>query len=104
MKKIDVTKPGYVTRYLESKKRTKPSDAGCSLYYMRELELEPSMAVQLLPFIRAYAPHDVPPSRTYLESLGCEKVEEYTFTDELEDHYVELRGCTPEEWIETHPE
>ena len=74
-----------------------------SLRALRDCELPEALAYKLAPFVRAWQPHDPPPSRTYLESRGYEKTEEYTFTDELEDAYFQLRGCTPEEWIETHP-
>jgi len=74
-----------------------------SLRALRDCELPEELAYKLAPFISSWRPHDAPPSRTYLESLGYEKVEEYTFTDELEDHYFQTRGCTPEEWVSNHP-
>lgn len=105
---LDFSNSNYINEYL---KRTKPkqkaaaNSAGRSLYYMREVELEPTMAVQLLPFIRCYAPHDSPPTAKYLESLGYKrKVEETSFLEECEEVYVESRGCTPEEWVSAHPE
>ena len=105
---LDFSNSNYINEYL---KKTKPkqkapaNDAGRSLYYMREVELEPTMAVQLLPFIRAYAPHGSCPTAEYLESLGYErKVEERSFREECEEVYLESRGCTPEEWVRLHPD
>jgi len=68
-----------------------------SLRALRDCELPEELAYKLAPFISSWRPHDPPPSRTYLESLGYEKVEEYTFTDELEDVYFQLKGHYPGE-------
>jgi hypothetical protein len=71
---------------------------------MREVELEPTLAVRLLPFIRSYAPFQPLPTPAELRAEGYEKVEEMSFLQECEEVYVSSRGCTPEEWIEQHPE
>jgi hypothetical protein len=75
-----------------------------SLRALRDCELPEALAYKLAPFVRAWAKHDAPPSITYLKSLGYERVEEYRFTDELEDVYVSSRGCTPEEWVQREDE
>jgi hypothetical protein len=88
--------PGYITDFLEGKKK-KPH--GTSLYHLRDTELDPTLAAQLLPFINAYRPQgkkDVP-SREDLKKEGYELVRVDTFTDDLRETYWELRGYYPEE-------
>ena len=75
-----------------------------SLYHLREKELPSELAAKLAPFIRAYAPFQKLPTSAELREAGYEKVEEMSFLEECEAVYVESRGCTPEEWIESHPE
>lgn len=104
---LDFSNSSYINEYL---KRTKPKPkapaptAGCSLYYMREVELEPTLAVTLLPFIRAYAPFQKLSTSAELKEAGYEKVEEMSFLEECEMVYAESRGCTPEEWVSLHPD
>lgn len=104
---LDFSNSSYINEYL---KRTKPKPkapaptAGCSLYYMREVELEPTLAVRLLPFIRAYAPFQKLPTPADLKAEGYVKIEEMSFLQECEEVYVESRGCTPGEWVSSHPE
>lgn len=104
---LDFSNSSYINEYL---KRTKPKlkapapTAGCSLYYMREVELEPTLAVRLLPFIRAYAPFQKLTTPAELREAGYEKVEEMSFLQECEEVYVESRGCTPKEWVSSHPD
>jgi hypothetical protein len=75
-----------------------------SLYHLREKELPSELAAKLAPFIRSYAPFQPLPTSAELREAGYEKVEEVSFLEECEAVYVESRGCTPEEWIESHPE
>ena len=89
-----VRSEGYITRFLEGK-RGQPS--GCSLYHMRDTELDPSLAPILAPFINAYRPHDEIPHRDELKAEGCELVRRDSFTDELKEVYWELRGYYPDE-------
>ena len=98
---LDFSNSKYINEYLKrtkSRPKAPATNVGHSLYYMREVELEPTLAVQLLPFIRAYAPHETPPTPKYLESLGYErKVEENGFNEECKEAYFERNGYYPEE-------
>ena len=75
-----------------------------SLYHLREKELPSELAAKLAPFIRSYAPFQSLPTPSELRAEGYEKIEEMSFLEECEVVYVESRGCTPEEWVESHPE
>jgi hypothetical protein len=69
-----------------------------NLYYLRDKELPAHLAAKLAPFIRAYAPHETPPTPKYLESLGYErKIEEVGFHEECKESYFERNGYYPEE-------
>ena len=95
---LDFSNSSYINEYL---KRTKPKPkapaptAGCSLYYMREVELEPTLAVRLLPFIRSYAPFQPLPTPAELRAEGYVKVEEMSFLEECEEIYFENHGYYP---------
>jgi hypothetical protein len=71
-----------------------------SLYYLRECELEPELAMRLLPFIRAYAPHSRAPHDYELREAGYVRIEKETFTDDLNEVYFEQHGYYPED----HPD
>ena len=75
-----------------------------SLLYLRDKDLG-ELAPKLAPFIRAYAPFQKLPTPAELrEAEGYVKIEEMSFLEECEEVYVESRGCTPEEWVSSHPE
>jgi hypothetical protein len=86
-----------------TKESEQKSNVGRSLYYLRDTFVDPRDAGPLLSLIRAYAPSDESRTKEQLEAEGYVEIEKYSWAGEFEDHYVELRGCTPEEWIETHP-
>jgi hypothetical protein len=75
-----------------------------SLYHLREKELPSELAAKLAPFINSWKPFQPLPTPAELRAEGYEKVEEMSFLEECEMVYAESRGCTPEEWIEQHPE
>ena len=74
-----------------------------SLYHLKDSELPPEIATRLAPFIAAWRPHSRPPLLHELQEAGYTRVHKDSFSDELEDVYFALRNCTPEEWIESHP-
>jgi len=45
------------------------------IYYLKDAQLEPKLAFQLAPFIRAYAPHDQPKTWRELRAEGMRPVE-----------------------------
>ena len=74
-----------------------------SLLHLRDKDLG-ELAPKLAPFIRAYSPFQKLPTSAELRAEGYVKIEEMSFLEECEMVYVESRGCTPEEWIESHPD
>lgn len=48
---------------------------------LRDVELDPKLAAQLAPFMRAYAPHDAAPTRSELRELDPVEVEGFTLED-----------------------
>jgi hypothetical protein len=96
-----VREPGYITKFLEGKRK---QPAGCSLYHLREEELDPEIAPILAPFINAYRPHDKKPKRDELKSEGYELIRRESFTDELKEVYWELKGYYPEDNPELDPD
>ncbi len=85
---------GYITRFLEGKRK---QPAGCSLYHLRDTELDSKNATILAPFINAYRPYEDAPKREDLKAEGYELIRKETFTDELKEVYWELRGYYPED-------
>jgi hypothetical protein len=75
-----------------------------SLYHLREKELPSELAAKLAPFINSWKPFQALPTPAELRAEGYVKIKEMSFLDECEEVYVNSRGCTPEEWIESHPE
>jgi hypothetical protein len=58
-----------------------------TIYNLRNVELDPDLAVRLYPFINAWRPFDNPPTWRELKAQGLEKVEEESVMDFVLDQY-----------------
>jgi hypothetical protein len=67
------------------------------IYQLRSIELDPTVATKLWPFINAYRPHDSVQSWRELRAEGYEPIEKDSTLDELNDKYFELTGHYPED-------
>ncbi len=89
--------PGYIDKFLKTKRRCKTQSAGTSLFHLRETELDPELALRLAPFIAAYAPHSRAPHDYELREAGYVRITRDSFTDELNEAYFETHGYYPED-------
>jgi hypothetical protein len=67
------------------------------IYQLRQVELDPTVAAKLWPFINSYRPHDSIVSWRELRADGNEPVEKESALDELNEYYYETHGYYPEE-------
>jgi hypothetical protein len=70
------------------------------IYELRYVELDPTVAAKLWPFINSYRPHDSVQSWRELRAEGNDPIEKDSALDELNEHYYETHGYYPEE----HPD
>jgi hypothetical protein len=59
-----------------------------NIYNLRNVELDPTLAAKLHPFINARRPHDPAPTWRELKADGLEKVDEDSLMDIIEDQYL----------------
>jgi hypothetical protein len=59
-----------------------------NIYTLRNVELDPTLAAKLLPFVNAYREHDPAPTWRELKADGLEKVDEDSLMDIIEDQYL----------------
>ena len=59
-----------------------------TIYNLRNVELDPTLAAKLHPFINARRPHDEAPTWRELKADGLEKVDEDSLMEIIEDQYL----------------
>jgi hypothetical protein len=63
------------------------------IYQLRQVELDPTVAAKLWPFISSYRPHDSIQSWRELRADGNDPVEEDSLMDIIIDQYEADTGC-----------
>jgi hypothetical protein len=69
------------------------------LYHLRNIELEPSLASKLSPFISAYKPHDQPPTKKDMDSDDYIPQESPLSKENIIDTYKALKYNKDLEWL-----
>jgi hypothetical protein len=64
-----------------------------TIYNLRHVELDPSLAAKLFPFTNAYRPHDPIQNWRELRDSGLDKVEEDSVMDVIRDQYEAELDC-----------
>jgi hypothetical protein len=63
------------------------------IYEIRQVELDPSLAAKLFPFVNAWRPHDPIPTWRDLKAQGLEKIDEDSLMDVIQDQFEAEREC-----------
>jgi hypothetical protein len=63
------------------------------IYQLRQVELDPTVAAKLWPFINSYRVHDPAPTWQELRAQGLEKIEEDSLMDIIIDQYEADAEC-----------
>ena len=69
------------------------------LYHLRNIELEPSLASKLSPFISAYRKHDSIPTKEQLDETDYKEIESPLSKDNILDTYQAIKYNKDLEWL-----